>query len=117
MARVLCTGIDAMLLQTRKLILESAGHEVITVMDEQSLVALCKEECFDVAVIGQTVTSKIKRRVSALVREHCPESRILELYQPHIGRSLEDADSWLVVPADIPMQLTERVNELSAKRS
>lgn len=115
MARVLCTGIDTMLLQTRKLILERAGHEVITVTDEQSLVALCKEECFDVAVIGQTVSSNIKRRVATLIREHCPQSKILELYQPHVGRSLEDADSWLPVPADIPVHLTERVNELTTK--
>ena len=57
MALVLSTGVDKALLKTRRLILESAGHKVATVMDETALLAACKEHSFDVAVIGQTVSA------------------------------------------------------------
>ena len=39
MALVLCTGFDKTVLETRKLILENAGHTVVTVTDETALVA------------------------------------------------------------------------------
>lgn len=66
MAVVLCTGVDKMLLQTRKLLLEKAGHTVVVVMDENTLFDVCQKHSFDVAVIGQTVTSKINAAVPCL---------------------------------------------------
>lgn len=115
MALVLCTGVDEALLQTRRLILESAGHRVVSVADEPALIAACEAHSFDVAVIGQTVTSKMKRRVASLVRQHCPAVKILELYQPHLGRTLSNADSWMETPADVPRELADRVDELAKK--
>lgn len=49
----------------------------------------------------------------SVVKEHCPHVKILELYQPHLGKAVEDADSWLEVPADVPSDLAERVDELA----
>jgi hypothetical protein len=43
MALVLSTGVDQALLKTRRLILESSGHKVVTAMDETALLAACKE--------------------------------------------------------------------------
>jgi len=40
-ALVLCTGVDKVLLETRKLILEHAGHTVVSVSDEVSLLSAC----------------------------------------------------------------------------
>lgn len=115
MALVLCTGVDEALLQTRRLILESAGHRVVSVTNEQGLIAACNVHSFDVAVIGQTVTSNMKRHVAAVIKEHCPDAKILELYQPHLGRTLSNADSWMETPADVPRELADRVDELSKK--
>ena len=115
MALVLCSGIDRALVETRRLMLEKAGHEVVTVMDERALVDACKKHSFDVAVLGQTISPLSKPRVAMLVKQHCPNVKILELYPPYTGKILEDADSWLVVPADVPEGLIERVNELASK--
>ena len=112
-ALVLCTGVDPVLLETRKLILQHAGHKVITTRSEPELTAACEKHTFDVAVIGQTITPRMKKVISTLVRQHCPSAKILELYSPHLGKALDDADSWLEVPAAIPRDLAEKVDELA----
>lgn len=113
MAKVLCTGWDRGLLATRTLILQAAGHEVHQARTQAEVVSACGENHFDVAVIGQTVSNRMKRIILSFVKEHCPDVKILELYQPHVGKALEDADSWLEVPADIPSDLAERVTQLA----
>jgi hypothetical protein len=116
MAFVLCSGADSALLKTRRLILEAAGHKVVVVRDEPSLMAACKEHAFDVAVIGQTVTARMKRRISSLIREGCPRAKVLELYDLHLGRVLDDADSWLMTPAEVPKDLPDHVEELAKRK-
>jgi DNA-binding response OmpR family regulator len=116
MALVLCTGVDPVLLTTRKLILEHAGHKVVTATDELTVKAACEQQAFDVAVIGRAVSALAKRRLLMVIRRHCPSAQILELYRFNSGRILEDADSWLEVPADVPQELAERVTALAARR-
>lgn len=115
MARVVCTGIDPQLMETRKMILERAGHDVILAKNEPELLAACESRDIDVAVIGQALSPKIKKVIAATVRRFCPAARILELYAIHHGKSIEDADSWLEVPADVPQDLAERVDDLARK--
>lgn len=117
MALVLCTGADPVLLETRKLILEEAGHVVISAKNHEAVIAACKHRIFDVAVIGQSVSPDSKRLLAALVRRHCPSAQILELHYIYEGRTLEDADSWLDVPVDVPRELAERVAELARSKS
>jgi len=117
MALVLCTGVDKALLQSRRLILEHAGHTVVSVTDEQTLTTVCQKHSFDVAVIGQTVSPNMKHRFAAVVRQHSPDARILELYPLFAGKGLSDADSWLSVPVDVPKELADRVNELAQRKS
>jgi len=112
MALVLCTGTEPALIATRRLILQEAGHFVVTAQDERELETACREHAFEVAVIGQTVSPKIKLRICSLIRRHCPSAKVLELYPRYQGRALEDADSWLQVPAGVPEELVARVNEL-----
>ena len=112
MALVLCTGVDKTLLQTRQYILERAGHSVVTAADELALQTACEEHSFDVAVIGQTTGTSMKRRILDLVRKHCPDAKVLELYQPYVGRVLENADSYLETPVDVPTELADRVSDL-----
>jgi CheY-like chemotaxis protein len=113
MALVLCTGVNEILVETRKLVLEKSGHKVIAATTEQAMIEACQQHAFNVAVIGQTTSRRDKRRFLALIREYCPSAKVLELYQPHVGRMLESADDWLPVPAAIPQQLVERVAALA----
>jgi hypothetical protein len=115
MAKVLCTGWDQGLLDTRTLILKTAGHEVQQARTQGEVVSACEQDKFDVVVIGQTVTVRMKRVIVTLVKQHCADAKILELYQPHMGRAIPDADSWLEVPAEIPSELAERVGQLAGK--
>ena len=113
MALVLCTGADDVLLETRKLILEQAGHFVISATDKWTVIAACQRWAFDVAVIGQSVSSENKIAIGSLVRLYCPTAKILELHPTYQKKALDDADSWLAVPADVPQELADRVGELA----
>lgn len=114
MALVLCTGVDPVLIKTRQLILQMAGHNVVTAIEEAAVIAACQKNAFEVAVIGQAISTKVKRRIMALIRKHSPTAKVLELYRFSMGKVLDDADAWLEVPADIPQELAERVTELAA---
>jgi hypothetical protein len=115
MALVLCTGVDPSVVRTRQLILERAGHVVIPALDEPSLIAACQQNQFEVAVVGQTASAIIKRRIASLIRECCHDAKLLELYTISSGKILEDADSWLEVLADMPQELATRVQMLAAR--
>ena len=117
MALVLCTGIDEAQLQARRLILERAGHRVVSVTNAKTLTSLCEKYSFDVAVIGQSISPNMKRRIAALVRQHCPDAKILELCQPNEGKVLTDADSWLNFPADGPKELADGWRNWRKERS
>ena len=104
MAKVLCTGWDKNLLDMRTMLLEAAGHEVRQARSQKEVASECAQRQFDVAVIGQTVSDRMKRLAAAMVRESCRGIRILELYQPHLGKAVEDADAWLF-PQTFPMTL------------
>ena len=117
MALVLCTGRDPVLLETRRLILQQAGHTVVPAMSGEQVILACKQHAFDVAVIGQSVSPESKKLIASLVRTHCLSAKILELYPANQGRTLADADSWLEVPADVPQELAERVAEMATKKT
>jgi DNA-binding response OmpR family regulator len=112
MAVVLCTGVDQALMQTRRLILESAGHTVIDARDEREVLAACNERGFDVAVLGQAVSSRVKRHIAAVIRQHCPSAKVLEMYGLHEGRAVPDADDWLEGLPQSPGELPVRVERL-----
>ena len=116
MALVLCTGVDPVLMRTRQLILEHAGHTVVTAGDESEIIAACRQHEFDVAVIGQAVSTKVKRQIMTAIRQCRPTIKVLELYRCPTGKSLDNADAWLEVPTDVPQELAERVAALAAKR-
>jgi hypothetical protein len=117
MALVLCTGWDQGLLDTRTLILKAAGHEVHQARSQSEVVSACAARRFDVAVIGQTVSLNMKRRIASMVKELSPETKILELYQSFAGKAVPEADLWLEVPADVPNDLAERVTELASPQN
>jgi hypothetical protein len=94
--------------------LERAGHTVISATNERQVTDACSRQSIDVAVIGHSVTPKVKKGVLALIRERCPSARILELYESGRGKALEDADSWLETRGNLPDEFIERVGELAS---
>ena len=113
MALVLCTGSDEPLMKTRQLILERAGHTVVTAMDQRLLEGACQNDQFDVAVIGQDTVPQEKLRIASVIRQHCPTAKILELHAVSPGKVIKDADSWLEVLTSGPNELAERVATLA----
>lgn len=113
MALVLCTGEDRTLVETRKLIVERAGHEVVTALNETAVESACANHAFEVVVIGQAISRQNKRRIFDAVRKHCPAAKVLELCRHFEGKSLPDADGWLAVPAEVPAELGEKVSALA----
>ncbi len=61
------------------------------------------------------MTPRLKKKLAARIRELCPSVKILELYPPHLGKAIEDADTWLEVPAAVPERLAETVTELAGR--
>lgn len=112
MALVLCTGIDPALMTTRRLILERAEHTVVPTMGQHELENACAEQHFDVAIIGEAMSPKVKHWASQLVRKNCPSARVLELHRTYAGKSLADADAWLSMPTEHPEELAEAVDSL-----
>ncbi len=116
MALVLCTGIDPELLASRKLILESDGHTVVSTMDQRELEKACAEQNFDIAIIGEAMSPKVKRWACQLIRENCPSARVLELHPFYADKSLTDVDAWLGMPREHPEEFKEVVNSLAPQR-
>jgi CheY-like chemotaxis protein len=116
MAKVLCAGADRILVETRVLILRGAGHTAVPAMGDHEILAACQEDGFDVVVIGQAnMPKRDKQRVLEIVRQHCSDVKVLELYSPATGRSLKSADAWLEVPALVPTDLALHVERLATK--
>jgi len=114
MAVVLCTGSDPVLMKTRQMIIESAGHKVLSAVSGGEVEILCSAFTFHVAVLGQSAAPHLKRETLAAVRRSCPTTKVLELYPPHLGRVLEDADAWLEMPPETPDTLIKVVERLAA---
>lgn len=113
MAFVLCTGTVPEVMKDRQATLERAGHKVIMALSEGELAGACKEHKFDVVIIGQTLVPEMKQHVVDLIREHCGDTKILELYWSSENRTVEDADDWLEVEDHVPPKLAEHISELA----
>ncbi len=114
MALVLCTGSDATLMATRKMILERAGHKVVLARSLKEIEQACETTDFDIVVIGQAIIPPEKQRIAELVRRACRDAKILELHRPgYQTRAVHDADDWLEVPSDVPEELASRVSALA----
>jgi CheY-like chemotaxis protein len=117
MALVLCIGIDPESLESRRLILERAGHRVISATGEHELEHACVAHKIDVVVVGHTLSAKAKERALTLIRENCPSSKALELYPQDGHKVLDQADAWLPSPADNPQDFAELVTSLTQQRA
>lgn len=116
MALVLCTGNDKALMNTRKLLLESSGHRVITALTAKAAQDACEHHAIDVVVIGQAMHDQHKTTIFDLVRKLRPQAKVLELHDPFQKPGLPTADDWLAVPSDVPSELAEHVSLLGRQQ-
>ena len=112
---VLCVGLDDAGMQTRRMILERAGHTLTQAQDLRQVQAACKSIKFSVVVLGQSLNANEKKRVSDIVLTHCKGAKLLELHTG-IAPELPKADGHLQVNGGEPEGLVEAVNTLARKR-
>jgi hypothetical protein len=115
-AVVLCIGADEGLMSARRLILEKAGHRVFQASSSSAAARHCAEHAIEVAVIGQAVPAPEKQRAFDLIREKCPQAKILELHDRATRPFLKSADRRLAV-SEWPGELPDVVSELVASRA
>jgi DNA-binding response OmpR family regulator len=69
---ILSAGKDESLLETRKLVLQSAGYAVITAFGVDESIRLCREGThFDLAILCHTIPHAGKRRLISTLRQAC----------------------------------------------
>ena len=115
MAEVLCVGMDDAAMQTRRLILERAGHVVSQARDLRRVKEACEVKSFSVVILGQSLNASEKRRITDVVLTSCKSAKILELHTG-IRPDLPQADKHLQVSATEPQALVGAVNALLQTR-
>jgi DNA-binding NtrC family response regulator len=87
--RILCISANGPILQTRKLLLERNGYEVVPALNFREVEEACHASHFDLALIGQDIEAKIKKALGFKIKELCAGTPILEMcrYSPEIEGS------------------------------
>lgn len=71
--RILSVSYDLALLQTREMLLQAAGYEVVSIEGFQAMLDLAKGESvpdFDLVILGHSIAHRDKAALIRLVREH-----------------------------------------------
>ncbi|HKT23656.1 MAG TPA: hypothetical protein VJR04_03575 [Terriglobales bacterium] len=115
MANILCVGKDDALMQTRRVILERAGHVISQACDLRQVIAACESDSFQIAVLGQSLPAAEKLRITSTVLRYCRGIKVLEL---HIGIApdVSTADAHVRVTASEPEALGDAVSALLRKK-
>ena len=108
---ILCIGINDAAMQTRKLILEKAGFIITQSRDLRQVKAECETNSFSIAILGQSLNTSEKKRITDVVLKYCETAKILELHTG-ITPALPEADAHLQVSATEPEGLVEAVSTL-----
>src|SRR4051812_49731497 len=87
MAVVLCVGTEDVLLTTRRMILERAGHKVLQAKTMAEIHAVLAKDKVDVAVIGQGLTPVERVQMSDVVRRGFPAGQLLGVFIPFQGKT------------------------------
>src|SRR5947209_4772813 len=110
-ADVLCVGIDDAAMQTRRLILEKAGHSVTQARDLRRVKDACESKSFDVVMLGHSLNANEKKRITDVVLSSCNSAKILELHLSNTP-DLPEGDAHLQVTVSQPQGLVEAVTGL-----
>jgi len=78
--RILSVSYDFSLLTTRALILQKAGHEVVSAYGLVDAMLACKEGTFDLVIIGHSIPRSEKEALLHEIRATCG-APVLSLYK------------------------------------
>ena|SRR5947209_1273209 len=81
MARILVVSNDEALLQTRRMLLQSSGYEVVASLGYQPSVEHCKRGGFDLFILGHSIPKADKQELVKTFREECA-APIISLLRP-----------------------------------
>jgi CheY-like chemotaxis protein len=112
MAKILVVGTSEAVITTRRAILERAGHQVTLARDLREVIAGCEQGRFDVVILGQSLPSPEKHRVSDTVSKLCPGVKILE-YHNGLTPDVATAHAHLQVASSSPESLVTIVKTLA----
>jgi DNA-binding response OmpR family regulator len=110
--RVLTVAYDEPLLQTWALLLEAQGYDAVASKDLESLLQSCKEQVFDVLVLGSSLPLTDKRSMIEAVRGCCPAPVIAVTKKD--GQEPDGADFHV---APDPEKLLQCVADVISKKS
>ena len=112
-SRILCIAATEPILQTRQLLLERNGYQVVPALNFRQVEEACREGNFDLAVVGQEIEAKIKKAIGIKMRELRPQAPILEMcrYSPEIeGSHFTVSDS----PEELLTSIADVLNRKAA---
>ena len=80
-ATIFCIPTTSALAEAKRQLLALRPYEFVTATDFTQIEAACVNIRFDLALIGENFEPPIKMAISSLLREHCPQVPILEVYK------------------------------------
>jgi DNA-binding response OmpR family regulator len=104
--RILSVSYDQSLARTRAMLLAAAGFDVETYTDLQRALKACKNEAFDLVIIGHSIPTVERKKLLQEVRSNCP-TPVLALLR-HGDAALYGADH-VFDASQSPAQLLEMV--------
>jgi hypothetical protein len=102
-------------MQTRKMILQRAGHTVAQARDLREVIASCRSDSFSVVILGPALPRNEKLRVRDVLYIECRDAKVLELHTG-VAPELSSADAHLRVTASAPEGLVDCVESLITSR-
>jgi CheY-like chemotaxis protein len=110
--KILSLSTDPELSRLRQSILESAGHEVVSLLTEKEAVAAAQSsDDFDVALLCHWFPSAVARQTVRLLRQHHPDTRVVYIVHVYGEWPEVEADRY-IVGADGPQALVRVLEEV-----
>jgi len=107
-AHIICIANPDAVMETRRLILQRAGHEIHAVHNLKEMERACQTQQYDLAILADALPDMEKMRIADVIRKACPALRVLELHTGLVP-TVSDADAQLQVSASRPEGLVEAV--------
>ena len=113
MSHILSVSYDAVLLQTRQLMLEACGYAVTSAEGYVDAIRKCRAGGYDLLIIGHSIPHADKEAIVAEMRGHCSAQvlALLRTNEPELSEADESID------AGNPKLLLDAVAHLLARRA
>jgi hypothetical protein len=80
-ATIFCIPATSALAEAKRQLLALRPYEFVTATDFKQIEDACANIRFDLALVGENFEPLIKMAISSLLKEHCPQVPILEIYK------------------------------------